>query len=231
MKKSIYNNKATLFSLLIFLVLFVSSCSSSKTSVIWVNSLKTQCDAGAGKMQCISIYRGDQLANADWELFYTAIEGFNFEPGYFQKIEISEEHLAENTVPADGSSIKYKLIKTLEKKFDKRIILNDIWVAKRIYQNSTNDMETLPQMEINLAKMKVLGNNGCNNFNGGIDLITASDIHFGNMASTRKMCVNMEIPNLFDKAMYASTTYKLDGTTLTFFDKKNKETVFFIKVD
>ena len=41
----------------------------------------------------------------------------------------------------------------------------------------------------------------------------------------------MTIPNLFDKAMNASLYYKLKGTELTFFDKKNMETIHFIKID
>jgi len=231
MIKSNYLHKKTLFLILGFLILLVSSCSSNKTSVIWINSLKTGCDAGAGKMQCISIYRGENIDDAGWELFYTNIEGFNFEPGFFQKLKISEEHLDKTKVPADGTSIKYKLVKKLDKKFDQRIILNDIWIANRINKNPINNIESLPQMEINLAKMQVLGNNGCNNFNGGIERITASDIQFGNISSTRKMCLDMVIPDLFDKAMRASATYKIGGTSLTFFDKEHHETIHFTKVD
>ena len=158
-------------------------------------------------------------------------EGFNFEPGFFQKLKISEEHLDKTKVPADGSSIKYKLVKKLDKKFDQRIILNDIWIANRINKNPINNIESLPQMEINLAKMQVLGHNGCNNFNGGIERITASDIQFGKIASTRKMCLDMVLPDLFDKAMSASATYKIAGTSLTFFDKEHHETIHFTKVD
>lgn len=231
MKQSIGHLKPISYLLIVLFILFASSCGTTKTSVIWVNSIKTECSAGAGKMQCISIYKGDKPDEAIWELFYADIEGFVFDPGYFQKIEITEDHLDKSKVPADGSSIKYKLIKTLEKKTDKRIILNDIWVANRIHQNSINSKENLPQMEINLSKMQVYGNNGCNNFNGKIQRLTASTIQFGNIASTRKMCIDMTIPNLFDKAMNASFYFKLKGTELTFFDKENMETINFIKID
>jgi len=231
MKQSIDPLKPMSFILIGFLALFALSCSSNKTNVIWVNSIKTECSAGAGKMQCISIYKGDKPDEAIWELFYTDIEGFVFDPGYFQKIEITEEHLDKSKVPADGSSIKYKLIKTLEKKIDKIIILNDIWVANRINKNSINSKQSFPQMEINLSKMQVYGNNGCNNFNGKIERLTASAIQFGNIASTRKMCIDMTIPNLFDKAMNTSFYYKLKGTELTFFDKEKNETIHFIKID
>jgi len=214
-----------------FLLLFTSSCNSSKTSIIWINSFKTECSAGAGEMQCMSIFRGDGTDDAVWELFYTPIEGFIFDPGYFQKIKITQEHLDKRNVPADGSSIKYTLVKTLEKKMDKRIILNDIWVPNRIYQNPINNKKTFPQMEINLSKMQVFGNNGCNNFNGKIKHITSSNIQFGNFASTRKMCLDMSIPDLFDKAMNASASYKIENTVLTFYDRENNETINFIKID
>lgn len=212
-------------------LLFFTSCTSTKNSVVWVNSVKSECSGGAGKMQCISIYRGETINDSSWELFYQNIDGFNFEPGYFKKIEIQEEHLDKSKVPADASSIKYVFIKTLDKKVDKRFVLNDFWISTSINGNSISHLTTLPLMEINLSKMQIFGSNGCNNYTGKIESITSSRIQFGNIASTKKMCRDMTISDMFDKALNKSVAYKLKNTELTFYDQDGNETINFMKVD
>jgi len=219
------------FLLFGFFILFISSCSSTKTNVFWVNSIKTECPVSVDKEQCISISGSDETDNAVWELFPQDIEGFIFDFGYFQKIKIKEKDLKKNKTPNDSSLKKYTLIKSLAKKKDPRINLNDIWTPNRINQNSISTKENSPQIEIKLSTMQVFGSNGCNQFNGKIERITSSDIQFGNFSSTRKMCIDMMIPNLFDKAINASVFYKVNNTQLTFFDKNNNETINFIKKD
>ena len=86
-------------------------------------------------------------------------------------------------------------------------------------------------MEINLSKMQVLGTNGCNNYTGKIDRITLSDIQFGNIASTKKMCPDMSTSDMYDQALNASESYKLGNLELTLFDNSGNETLNFKKVD
>ena len=217
--------------LVTWITLFLFSCSSLQKETLWVNSIKSTCDAGAGKMQCLSIYRGDVIDEADWELFYAGIEGFDFEPGYFQRIEISSETMDQSEVPADGSSIKYVLLNTLEKKSDSRYLLHDIWVLERINGRPVGGVEILPRMEINLSSMKVHGNNGCNDYTGKVESVTSAEIRFGVIATTRKMCNDMSIPDSYDHAMNTTTAYKHEGTELIFFDKESNETLHFKKID
>ncbi|MCO5234226.1 MAG: DUF4377 domain-containing protein [Chitinophagales bacterium] len=49
----------------------------------------------------------------EWENFYSQIEGFSYEKGYEYKLLIKEEKI-ENP-PADGSNIRYILVKILSK--------------------------------------------------------------------------------------------------------------------
>ncbi len=214
------------------IILFATSCSSEKENkVVWVNSIKSECSNGVGQMKCISIHRGNSLENPHWELLYTDIEGFNFEFGYFQKIEIQNEYLDKKEVPADASSIRYILIKTLEKKMDRRIVLNDIWVSDRIFGKKVSDQLPWPQMEIDLSKMKISGTNGCNNYMSKIIRVTSSEIQFGNLVTTKKLCRNMEISDSYNKALSISKSYKLGNSGLTFFDKEGKEVLHFRKID
>ena len=48
-----------------------------------------------------------------WAVFKSDIEGVNYEPGYEYVIEVKKKHIEKP--PADGSSIRYKLIKTISK--------------------------------------------------------------------------------------------------------------------
>ena len=211
----------------------MASCSTSKpiTSTFWVNSMKMDCDAGAGKAQCLQIYKGNDLDTAEWSFFYSPIEGFTFEPGYLQKIEVAETPLDAKNVPADASSIKYKLVEVLEKKEDSRMALHDIWAATHIEGNTIDISKNIPSLEINITKMKVFGTDGCNNYTGDIKKLTATTIAFAPLASTRKMCMDMNIPDTYNKALGNSVSYKRENSILYFYDANGNETLRFKKVD
>lgn len=220
----------TMLPITIIATLF-TSCNSIKTTTYWVNSVKTDCSAGAGKMQCLQVYKGVDVDKATWSSFYAPIEGFEFEFGYFQKIEVTETALDPKDVPADASSIKYKLVKVLEKKQDPKMSLNDVWVVTGINGKAISSTRQIPSLEINIAKMQISGTDGCNNFTGEIKNITARNIVFGPIASTRKMCPDMTIPNNFNKALNNSVSYKKENLTLLFFDASGNETLALKKVD
>lgn len=97
------------------LALGLSACASSQHQIYWVSGSKAECSAGAGKMQCLRVSKNADLKQADWQYFYAPIEGFNFEKGFLKKIEVHASPLDPQTVPADASSIRYTLIKELEK--------------------------------------------------------------------------------------------------------------------
>ncbi len=220
----------TMLPITIIATLF-TSCNSIKTTTYWVNSIKVNCSSGAGKMQCLQVYKGVDVDKATWSTFYAPIEGFEFEFGSFQKIEVTETQLDPKDVPADASSIKYKLVKVLEKKQDPKMALNDIWTVTKINNSAIGKTRQIPSLEINISKMQVSGTDGCNNFTGDIKNITARNIEFGPIASTRKMCMDMTIPNAFNKALNASVSYKKEALSLTFFDTEGNETLTLKKID
>lgn len=223
--------RALLIPIVSFIIISLVSCNSQKTNTFWVNSYKRDCDAGVGKMQCLLISKNDTLENAKWTYFYSTIEGFEFKPGYFQKIEVKETILDKKEVPADASTIEYSLIKILEEVKDMSLKLNDIWVPTKINRVEITSKEQLPMLEIHISKMQILGTDGCNNFNGGINELTATKISFGPIASTRKMCQNMEVSDSFNIALSKTTHYKNQGLNLYFFDDSGNETIAFKKID
>lgn len=218
---------------ILILTIMLSSCGTSKnvTSTYWVNSAKVDCDAGAGKTTCLQVTESDNYENADWTNFYAPIQGFTFEPGYLQKIEVSETPLETKNVPADASSIQYELIKVLEKIQDPKLAIHDIWVTTHINGEEITDKTNLPTLEINTTKMQAFGTNGCNNYTGQIKNITSEAIEFGAIASTRKMCMDMTIPDSFDKAFNNISTYKKEDLNLSFYNEAGDEVLRFKKAD
>ncbi|GAB4489127.1 MAG: hypothetical protein OHK0019_06360 [Saprospiraceae bacterium] len=61
-------------------------------------------------MKCLQ-YR--ETPDGAWKNWYSGIEGFTYEEGNFYTLEIKEEKVANP--PADGSSIKWVLVKEVKK--------------------------------------------------------------------------------------------------------------------
>ncbi|MBU2919730.1 DUF4377 domain-containing protein [Winogradskyella psychrotolerans] len=217
----------------VILTVMLSSCSTTKktTATYWVNSAKVDCDAGAGKTTCLQVSKADNYKNTEWSNFYATINGFNFEPGYLQKIEVAETQLDSKSVPADASSIQYDLIKVLEKKQDPKLAIHDIWAATHVNGKAIESTSNVPTLELNTTEMRASGANGCNNYTGQIKNITSDTIEFGAIASTRKMCMDMAIPDSFDQAFNSISTYKKEGLTLYFYNEAGDEMLRFKKVD
>jgi heat shock protein HslJ len=111
------------------------------------------------------------------------------------------------------------------------IRINEIWVAIAINKKPLNKKEPLPRLEVNLDKNKVYGNNGCNEYNGTITAITDKKISFGPLATTRKMCPDMDVPTKYEQAMQKVASYKYEGLNLKLYDDKGNELISFLKVD
>jgi len=199
--------------------------------VYWVNSLKSEC-TGVGSMECLQIQKGDELKPNGWTLLYSPIEGFEYEQGYVYKIIVNEQAIAAEHVPADASSIKYRLVKVIQKNRDDSLRLNDIWALESI-NGETIDLDNgeRPRLEINLHKKQIFGTDGCNNFSGGIKSLDQKSMIFGAIASTRKACMNMETSNKFNRNMANVQSYSLEGLKLHLNDIQGNELFVFRKVD
>ncbi|MGY3917266.1 DUF4377 domain-containing protein [Aeromonas australiensis] len=99
--------------LFISAALLLTACQSaptpSKEETLYINSQLVDC-VGVGPMQCMQV-RSDELQ--PWTLFYQNIEGFQFEPGYRYQLTVSKEQLTH--VPADAPSLRYQLVKVVNK--------------------------------------------------------------------------------------------------------------------
>lgn len=88
-----------------------SPSKQDKKQIIILGPETMTCDAGVMQKECYQVkWTEDQ---EDWEFFYNEIDGFTFEPGYLYKLLVSVESIPNP--PADASSLKYRLIRILEK--------------------------------------------------------------------------------------------------------------------
>lgn len=243
----------SLIGILWLFILVSVGCSSSKTvtekktvimdsdkkgtskeveSVYWVNSRKVDC-VGEGPMTCLQVQKGGKLGEQEWEYFYDSIEGFDYEQGYIYKLTVKETNKPEKDVPADGSSIRYELVKVLEKQADTKLRLHDIWALEAI-GGETVDLKTLrkhPSIEINLTNMTVMGNDGCNSLRGDIKEVGAKKLVFGPLAATKMACPNMELSSKFSQKLSQVQNYQLKGLKLHLLDGESNELLRFRKVD
>lgn len=100
-----------LFSLT--LVILFSACDKNELnpSFITMQVADHQQDCtGVGPQKCLLVKINGE---ANWTYFYTGIEGFTYESGYEYTLSVKREKI--KNPPQDGSSIRYTLVKIIEK--------------------------------------------------------------------------------------------------------------------
>lgn len=208
------------------------SSEKNAETILFVNSSKVEC-TGVGKMQCLQTQESETLKPNDWKNFYGNIEGFEYEPGYIYKLSVKKEKLDPATVPADASTLKYSLVKVIEKNLDEKMRLHDIWALRAIDGNmiDVGNFQKHPVLEIHLNDMKIFGNDGCNTMFGAIQELDDQNINFGAMGGTKMACPNMKLSSKYTSALGKAKTYKLDGLQLFFYDAEGNELLKFQKID
>jgi heat shock protein HslJ len=134
--------------------------------VFWINSAKLPC-SGVGPMSCLQIQEGDKIQEGKWQNFYSNIEGFDYQPGNIYQIKVSVFKLPE-PIPADASSLGYKLVEIISQEPDRTLRLTDIWKVIEMGEiKNPMTREKSLTMEINVSERRVFGFSGCNTFRVG----------------------------------------------------------------
>jgi hypothetical protein len=69
------------------------------------------CYGAHGPEKCLQV---KENGAANWQLFYNRIRGFTYEEGYEYELIVNREKVVNP--PADGSSLKYTLVKEVSKR-------------------------------------------------------------------------------------------------------------------
>ena len=96
-------------ALLGLLALGACSFAGADVETRYVDAVTAPC-TGEGVHACLRVRPAPE---AEWELFYGAIEGFTHEPGFAYVLEV--EVRAVEDPPADGSSLAYRLVRVVSK--------------------------------------------------------------------------------------------------------------------
>jgi heat shock protein HslJ len=160
------------------------------TQIIYVKESREPC-TGVAPMECLQVKRSNDSA---WSNLYTTINGFKYTPGYRYKLKVRVTKIKHP--PADGASLKYTLVRMLEKKkvspsgdqatgvFDKK------WVLVKM------DGAAVPGtgiwMEFDPPTKRVHGKSGCNGLMGAYST-SGNNITFNQTAGTLMACPDEEV--------------------------------------
>lgn len=217
----------TVFILISFAMM---SCNiTPETKALWINSARIDC-VGVGPMQCLQVKYSPEEA---WSNFYQDIEGFAYEPGYIYEVSVELIRMDPANVPADASSIRYKLVEVISKKPDELLRLNDVWALTDIADTAVTveNSKKRPYIELNTRQMTLLGSDGCNNLRGSIKQVSANTLTFGPLMSTKKACPDMVQPNAINAALNAVRQYRQEPGQLHLLDANGQVLLTFKKVD
>lgn len=227
-----------LFSLLI---LGIISCKTTTKNnalntvekTFWINSAKLPCQ-GVGPMSCLQVQDGEKIEEGRWQNFFSNIEGFEYEPGNIYRIVVAVEQLPP-PIPADASSLRYRLVKVISKTADKTLAITDIWLVEKVgeYEKPKGMGDKSLTFEFNASERRMYGFSGCNTLRGPITKLTETELEFGNLASTMMACgqANMELERAVSNAFTQTKKYKRDGMLLTLMGAGNEVLMVLRKVD
>lgn len=209
-----------------------SKDSATQAEIWWINSAKVDC-TGVGPMSCYQIQKGESIENGEWELFYSEIDGFSYEPGniYNVKVEVIKK---DQLVPADASSLTYKLVEIMSKEADPSLKLTNIWKVLEVGEfkdpKSFKNGEPLI-FEFNRSAGTYYGNMGCNSVRGGIKEADAENLVFGPGASTMMACQDMNVEQAIGKALIDTRKYRVERNQLHLLDSVGNTLMKFQAVD
>jgi heat shock protein HslJ len=225
----------TILFLFISTILGAVACESQtdqNTETWWINSAKMDC-VGVGPMSCLQIQRGAEIDPGAWEFFYSAIKGFNYEPGnlYQIKVKITDR---EAPIPADASSKIYELVEVLSKNTDPALRLTNIWKVIKVgeIENPTGfkSNEALT-FEFDASKKTYVGSLGCNSVRGAIIENNGEKLVLGPGATTMMACPVMSTENAISKALIDTQGYKLENNQLYLLNEAGETLITFQAVD
>ncbi|MEP0714341.1 DUF4377 domain-containing protein [Algoriphagus sp.] len=226
----------TILFLLISTVLGAVACESqsdNNTETWWINSSKVAC-TGVGPMSCLQIQKSEELdPDGAWELFYSDIKGFDYEPGNIYQIKLKVTDRAEPT-PADASSKVYELVEVMSKKADPALRLTNIWKLTQVgeIQNPTGfRSEAALTFEFDASMKTYVGNMGCNSVRGEIKENDGQKLLLGPGATTMKACPDMAVEQAISQALIDTRGYKVENNQLYLMNEAGQTLMTFQAVD
>lgn len=209
----------------------VETTSQGEVKTLYVGPETAEC-VGVAPQTCLLV---KESPDADYQFFYSNIDGFNYEPGYEYELLVQVDPV-ENP-PADGSSLSYTLVEEVSKtpvETTNAPLEGTLWQLTG-YTNADGEMiEALPDVAstATFEDGTISGSDGCNNFNAGYT-VDGESLTVMPGASTLMACappVDAQAAG-FNAALAQAASYSIDGTTLTLADAEGTVLATFEAVE
>lgn len=150
-----------------------------------------------------------------WQAYSGALEGFEYEKGFFYKLKVSEN--ATGNSAAGETLPSYTVVDILEKSKTTLTLDNGFWIVVGILETSK-----LPRNPVFKIKQNTFeGNTSCNKFSGTIAL--TKDSFKPNIDSITEMdCNTLSVEHLFLKTLPEVKRYQIKGDRLLLLDRHKK---------
>ena len=201
------------FLIAITIILFCFSCSNNTNKILYIADAKVKCD-GSAPEKCMQIKEEDQT---DWTYFYDQIEGFDHVEGFFYKLKVAV--LKIENPPADGASLKYKLVEVLDKSKTPLNLDQGSWLVTRI--KNRDSFGRNPFIKIDLSQNEINGNTSCNRFSAKIT-VNNNKIEISDLSSTEMSCRDSEVESAFLDALKRISSYTLHEEKLQLLDENDR---------
>jgi heat shock protein HslJ len=201
---------------LLSIILILSSCGVHKT--IYVADSFADCE-GQSSQKCLKV---KEAPEDDWTLLHDPIEGFDYKEGSTYKIEVKATKIKNPS--ADGSNLKYKLIKIIyqekSKMSQETASFNGNWKVSKLI--GLDSLTKSPTLNIDFDTKKISGNAGCNSY-GSSFVIKDNEVKFELIAATKMYCTNMNIEKAFFDCLQKTSSYKIIDGQLKLYAKDGEE--------
>ncbi len=169
---------------------------AQEEKTLWIGPQLMDC-VGVAPMKCMQVKESE---DGEWTLFYSQIDGFDYEEGYNYTVRVSVTE--RENVPADASSLEYSLIELISKESAipdrtpmpaaRTDIYDQTWRLRSITEGGETTRLTESQevtLTINSENNGVSGKAACNNYFGG-SVIDGTSMRVMKLGSSRKMCAD-----------------------------------------
>jgi len=178
---------------------------------------------GVGPMQCMLV---KENLEDEYQLFYSEIEGFTFEPGYTYELRVLVEPVAN--APADASSLKYTLIEVVNQEpvaaeaadaaaTEELALEGPTWQLTGVADAATV-VSAIPEgieATATFTEGSVSGSSGCNNYSAAYTLAGDSlTIMPGPMTMMACPEPQMTVEQQFMAALGVTAAYEIAGDEL-----------------
>lgn len=200
---------------------------------------------GEGPQKCMLVKQPD---DAEYGLFYSNIDGFEFEPGYEYVLRVRIDPV-ENP-PAGGSSLNYTLVEEVSKTpvesepkdetetdttSDELALEGPLWGLQGYRGEDGSLFEPLPGSKVTaqFEEGRVAGNAGCNSYSGAAE-VDGDNLTIGPLASTMAFCAPEELmqqETAFLTNLQSATTYEIVDNQLILRDGEGADLLIFEEVE